>query len=104
MIRIQSVKYLEDFKVELLLTNGKRKTVDLEPYLYGPIFDPIRSSRTLFKTIHVDKELGTVVWNNGADIDPDVLIHDRKSIRFDKKSLQLQVSESNRKYKSKKIK
>ncbi|MBA4313325.1 MAG: DUF2442 domain-containing protein [Chlorobiaceae bacterium] len=102
MIRIQSVKHLEDFKVELLLTDGKRKIVDLEPYLYGPIFDPIRADRTLFKTIHVDKELGTVVWDNGADIDPDVLILDRKPVWNDKQSLQLQVSDSTSKYKSRK--
>lgn len=100
MIRIKSVKYLEDFTVELLLTNGKRKTVNLEPFLHGPIFNPLRTDITLFKTIHVDKDLGTVVWNNGADIDPDVLIHDRKPIRFKTKQIHFEASESTVKYKT----
>jgi len=28
----------------------------------------------MFRQLRVDQELGTVVWPNGADIDPDVLI------------------------------
>lgn len=102
MIRIQSVKHLNDFIVELLLTDGKRKIVDLEPLLHGPIFEPIRVDRKLFKTIHVDKDLGTIVWDNGADIDPDVLIHNRKPFWKDKQPVLLQVSESAKKYKTKK--
>lgn len=102
MIRIQSVKHIKDFTVELLLTNGKRKIVDLEPFLRGPIFEPIRADQYLFETIHVDKDLGTIFWDNGADIDPDVLIQDRKPIWHDIKPIQLQVSESATKYKTKK--
>ena len=54
------------------------KVVDLKLFLYGPIFETIHRNRTLFWTVHVDKELGTIVWDNGADIDPDVLIHERQ--------------------------
>lgn len=74
MIRIRSVKPLARFQVQLELTDGRTKKVDLEPYLRGPIFDPIRSNRRLFETVRVDEALGTIVWENGADIDPDVLI------------------------------
>jgi hypothetical protein len=76
MIRIRSVKPLKQYAVMLILTDGSRKTVDLAKFLRGPIFEPIRNSRALFKTVHVDKELGTIVWDNGADIDPDVLVYD----------------------------
>lgn len=39
----------------------------------GPIFDRVRTDRAFFEAVVVDRELGTIVWPNGADIDPDVL-------------------------------
>lgn len=60
--------------MELELTDGRTKKVDLIPYLRGPIFDPIRRSRHKCESVRVDEALGTIVWENGADIDPDVLI------------------------------
>ena len=73
MILIRSVKPLEPFTVQLEFSNGERKTVDLESLLRGPIFDPIRQDPEKFRSVRVDEELGTIVWENGADIDPDVL-------------------------------
>jgi hypothetical protein len=73
MIIIKSVKPVEKFKVSLYFNNGEHKVVDLEPLLRGPIFEPIRQDPAYFLTIHVDEESGTICWNNGADIDPDVL-------------------------------
>ncbi|HEM61396.1 MAG TPA: DUF2442 domain-containing protein, partial [Chloroflexi bacterium] len=65
------------YTVRLGLTDGSEKTVDLSPYMQGPIFEPLRQDRTLFRKIRVDEALGTIVWPNGADIDPDVLILER---------------------------
>jgi hypothetical protein len=75
-IRIQSVELQGRYKVRLGLTDGSQKTVDLEKYLKGPIFEPIRNNPNEFAKIHVDLRAGTIVWPNGADIDPDVLCDD----------------------------
>jgi hypothetical protein len=64
--------------VELTLTDGSVRRVDLLPYLRGPVFAEIRDNPEFFRRISVDEELGTVVWPNGADLDPDVLIHGRR--------------------------
>jgi hypothetical protein len=74
MIRVVSAKILNGYLVKLKLSNGSAKTVDLEPFLRGLIFEPIKKSYELFRTLKVDKTLGTIVWENGADIDPDVLL------------------------------
>ena len=77
LVRIKAVEPLEGWSVRLVFTDGSEKTVDLSPYLKGPVFEPLLDNRELFLQISVDEELGTIVWPNGADICPDVLVHDR---------------------------
>ena len=36
------------------------------------VFEPLRDP-AYFAQVHVDPDLGTVTWPNGADLDPDVL-------------------------------
>jgi hypothetical protein len=73
LIRVKSVKPLDGFKVQLGFENGTQKEVDLELYLHGPIFEPIRNDPALFRAVKV--EGGSIAWSNGADIDPDVLYY-----------------------------
>jgi hypothetical protein len=80
MIRVRSVRVLDGHQVKLGFTDGTDKVVDLEPYLRGPIFEPLRKDRAEFSKVCVDEELGTIVWPNGADIDPDVLHHNRAPV------------------------
>lgn len=72
-VRIRSVEPLQGFTVRLGFTDGTEKELDLEPYLHGPVFEPIRQNPALFRRVEVDPRMGTIVWENGADIDPDVL-------------------------------
>lgn len=78
LVRIKSVKVLNDFWVRLEFTDGTQRKIDLEPYLHGPIFEPIRNDPLLFRSVKVDKRMGTLVWDNRADIDPDVLYYGLK--------------------------
>lgn len=59
--------------VRLEFTDGAQRDVDLEPFLHGPIFEAQRTDPTVFRSVKVDARAGTIVWDNGADIDPDVL-------------------------------
>ena len=73
MIRIRSASALTGYRLRLGFTDGTERVVDVERYLRGPVFQPIRAERAMFEAVSVDPDLGTVVWPNGADIDPDVL-------------------------------
>jgi hypothetical protein len=75
-VRIRAVEPLRDFQVRLEFTDGTIKVVDLQRYLHGPIFEPMRSDPQLFRSVKVDPRMGSLVWDNGADIDPDVLYKD----------------------------
>lgn len=74
MVRIRRVEPREGLRVELELTDGTRAEVDLEPLLAGPVFEPLLEDRALFEAVAVDQALGTLVWPNGADLCPDVLV------------------------------
>ena len=71
--RVISATALEDFRLRLEFSDGTRREVDLADELWGPVFERIRNDPTLFKQARVDELLGTVVWPNGADLDPEVL-------------------------------
>ena len=72
-VRIATVTPLEGFQVQVEFTDGTTKAIDLQPYLHGPIFEPMRNDPQVFRSMRVDSRMGTIVWDNGADIDPDVL-------------------------------
>ena len=72
LIRIHEVVVLDGFRVRLALTDGTTVERDLSDLLVGPIFDPIRRNRTAFERVRV--EAGALVWPNGADLCPDVVI------------------------------
>jgi hypothetical protein len=73
MVRVKAVRPLEGFNLHVTFTDGTDRVVDVERFLRGPVFEPIRRDRAVFEAVTVDDELGVVTWPNGADIDPDVL-------------------------------
>jgi hypothetical protein len=73
MVRVRTVRPLKRYELYVGFTDGTERTVDVERFLRGPVFEPIRRDRRLFEAVSVDEELGVVVWPNGADIDPGVL-------------------------------
>ena len=73
-VRVKAIAPLEGFKVRVEFEDGTQKQLDLQPYLRGPIFEPIRNDPIMFRSMKVWD--GTITWDNGADIDPDVLYYD----------------------------
>ena len=71
-VRIQGVVPLEGYRLRLTLTDGSVVERDIAALMDGPVFEPIRRDPVLFRAARV--EAGTVVWPNGADLCPDVLI------------------------------
>lgn len=54
LVRIQSVKPLEGFWVRLEFEDGTYKELDLDPYLHGPVFEPIRNDPAVFRAVKVE--------------------------------------------------
>jgi hypothetical protein len=69
---VTDVKHLGKYKLLLTFEDGVRKTVDLEPHLDGEVFEPLRDL-SYFKTVRVNDDIQTIVWDNDADFSPDFL-------------------------------
>jgi hypothetical protein len=80
---ITDVEVLHDHVVRLRFADGFERIIDLDPYLYGPVFAEIRSDPAVFATVKVDADAGTIAWPNGADLAPDVLYEGRRSARME---------------------
>ena len=76
LVCVRAVKPLDGLHVHVVFTDGSEREIDLDPYMRGPIFEPIRRNHKLFTTVYVDPDAETLTWPNGADIDPDVLYYD----------------------------
>jgi len=72
LVRIREATLLDNYRVRLILTDDRAIERDLRPLLTGPIFDVIRKDPSRFGEMRVDG--GSLVWPNGADLCPDVLI------------------------------
>ena len=80
---IADVEVLHDHVVRLRFADGFERTIDLDPYLHGPVFAEIRTDPAAFAAVDIDPEAGTIVWPNGADLAPDVLYEGRRSARME---------------------
>lgn len=69
---ITDVRYDSGFKLHLLFEDGCWRSADLESHLDGEIFEPLREP-SRFRTAHLNEDIDTVVWDNGADMSPDFL-------------------------------
>lgn len=71
-VSVRSVEVLGHYRLRLGFSDGISRDVDLAGELHGPVFEPL-GDPAFFAQVRVDNELGTVVWPNGADLDPLVL-------------------------------
>lgn len=70
---IKDVKYLEQgYMLELCFDNDERRQVDLQQYLTGEIFEPLKDLN-FFRQVSVNTDIDTIVWPNNADFSPDFL-------------------------------
>ena len=83
-IKITKAEYLGDHKIKIRFDDGSEGIVDLSGSLEGKVFENLKNEKN-FSKFKVDKELGTIVWENGADLAPEYLyflaFKDRKDLQ-----------------------
>ncbi|MCU0247594.1 MAG: DUF2442 domain-containing protein [Bryobacter sp.] len=70
---VVEVKPQAGYRLFLKFEDGASGEIDLAPFLdFRGLFAALKDP-AYFARVSVDQELGTIVWPNGADLDPDVL-------------------------------
>ena len=70
---IVEVRPLGGYRVHLRFEDGVEGDLDLGKLIeFKGVFAPLRDEKE-FAKVRLHGELGTIVWPNGADLDPDVL-------------------------------
>jgi len=77
-IDVIKVKVLEDYKLRLLFDDGKSGNVDISKIIpFKGIFEPL-TDKHYFSNVKVNSDIGTICWENGADISPTYLYEKTK--------------------------
>lgn len=64
---------LDGFRLQVRFEDGAAGIVDVAELVeFHGVFAPL-ADKAFFDRVRVEADLGTVVWPNGADLDPDVL-------------------------------
>lgn len=72
ILHVKEAKYLHDYVIWVRFNDEIEGEIDLKNELEGEVFGPLRDKRK-FKSFKVDPVLGTIVWENGADLAPEFL-------------------------------
>lgn len=72
-LRVRSVHPLRGFRLRLTFSNDSIREIDLDPFLWGPMFNALRVDPKLFRAVRIYPEGETIYWPNGADIAPETL-------------------------------
>lgn len=60
------------YTLRVAFDDDSEQIINFEPVLRGELFGPLRDP-DLFNQVHLDEEVNTLVWPNGADFDPWML-------------------------------
>ena len=70
-------EYRGQYRIHVVFNDGVQNTVDFEMWLTGPVFEPLKD-HAYFRRFFL--EGGTITWPNGADVAPETLYEQAKSV------------------------
>ncbi len=73
MISINKARYIENYKVHFVFSDGIEAEIDLSHYCKKPGIFKMLNNIDFFRDFSINEVLGTIVWKNGLDISPESL-------------------------------
>ncbi len=71
-LHVESVAYIEGYRLKIEFNDGAVKDVDLARELHGEIFGPLKEL-DFFLKVSLNPDTRTIEWPNGADFAPEFL-------------------------------
>ena len=72
IVKVKNFSIEAPYTLRLHFDDESQQTINFFPILQGEMYGPLRDA-VIFNQVHLDKEVGTIVWPNGADFDPAML-------------------------------
>ena len=72
LVHVTAVETVGAHRLRLSFEDGIKGEVDLSDWEWRGVFEPL-ADPAYFRQVELDRELGTIVWPNGADIAPESL-------------------------------
>lgn len=72
IIHVTQVEVVGKHRLHLCFEDGCEGEIDFSPLTWRGVFEALRDP-SYFEQVRLDRELGTIVWPNGADIAPETL-------------------------------
>lgn len=72
-VDVVEVKVLEDYLLFLRFDDGKTGKIDISKIIsFKGVFEPLKN-KDYFSKVKVNPDIGTICWENGADLSPGFL-------------------------------
>jgi hypothetical protein len=72
LIHVTEAEVIGEHRLRLRFEDGAEGELDMSAWPWRGVFEPLRDA-DFFARVELDKELGTIVWPNGADLAPETL-------------------------------
>lgn len=67
-----NVQVVSKHTLEVLFEDGLSGQVIFKPSRFRGVFKALKNE-DIFKNVFIDREIGTITWENGLDLAPDVM-------------------------------
>ncbi|MES2141853.1 MAG: DUF2442 domain-containing protein [Pseudomonadota bacterium] len=72
------VKVLKDYELYLQFDDGSQGNVDISKLIpFKGVFEPLKN-KDFFSKVSINSDIGTIYWENGADLSPTYLLENLK--------------------------
>lgn len=75
VITVNEAHIIDGFRVHVRFSDNTEKEIDLEPLLWGAVFEPIRNNPERFREMYIDPEGKTIAWPGDIDLAPETLYY-----------------------------